>query len=123
MGSAPYGGDARVRGDAQGDAVQPGCDRVAAADRAGPPGQDQEGRLCGLFGVVFVTQDLTADAQNHGPMPVDQRGEGGLGELIAPFNEALEQIAVGEPRGRAGAKQRVDLLEQHHFVTRTRSVS
>ena len=61
-----------------GDAVQPAAQGVAGADRAGLPGQHQEGGLEGVLDVVLVLQHGAAGGQDHRAVAGDQGLEGGL---------------------------------------------
>ena len=64
-----------------------------------------------VFGVVIVAQDVTADPQDHRPVPIDERREG---RLIAALDEPLEQLSVAQSAGRSGAKQSFDLFKESH---------
>ena len=76
------------------------------------PGQDEEGGLRGVLGLVLVAEDLAADAEDHRPMPLDQRREGGLGRRLARLvGEPAEELAVGQARGRPVAEERRDVPE------------
>ena len=55
----------RPQGQAEGDLEQPAGHRLRVADRAGLPGQHQEGGLEGVLGVLVVVQHAAADAQHH----------------------------------------------------------
>ncbi len=76
------------------DLVQPAPQAVSPPDRAAFLDQDQEGGLEGVLGVVWVAQDRPADAQDHRPMPSHQHFEG---PAVAPGEETLEELRVGEP--------------------------
>ncbi len=62
--------------------------------------------------MMAVAQELPADAQDHRSMARHQRGKGRFTGRIAPRDEALEELAVGEPGDRAAAEQRFEL--PHH---------
>ena len=66
---------------------------------------------------MLVAQNLAADPQNHRPVPVDECRESGLGTLIPVPDEPLEQLTVGQPRGRSGPKQGFHLLDKIHLWT------
>ena len=83
------------------DSVQPAAQRVAGADRAGIPGQNQEGGLEGVLDAVLVAQDGAAGGQNHGPVP---RHQGLDGRLVVGAGVAREQLSVAEADGRAVAE-------------------
>ena len=67
-----------------------------------------------LLGVVLVAQDLPADAQHHRPVAVDESCERGFRQFASMLGEALQQLAVGQSRGRARAEQGLDLSVQTH---------
>src|SRR5262249_2600720 len=56
---------AEQRRRAAGDAEQPARQRGAAADRGGLAGQDQEGGLEGVLGVLLAVQQAAADAPDE----------------------------------------------------------
>src|SRR5262249_35040903 len=76
-----------------GDAVQPACQRLPLADGGGPPGKDKEGRLEGILRILFMAQDVTADAPDKAPVSFQQGGEG---RLLAASREASEELCVGQ---------------------------
>jgi hypothetical protein len=55
--------------------------------------QDDAGRLKSVFRIRFATQNISADAQDHGPVSAQQRLEG---RLVASFRKLLEQGLVGQ---------------------------
>jgi hypothetical protein len=114
MSPASGCGDPGLGSDPHRHAVQPASDRLAATDRAGPPRENQERRLGGVLGVVLVTQNLPANAQNHRRVTIDQGRKGRLGRVVSPLHEPLEQLAVGQPASRPRSVERLDLLEDLH---------
>ena len=98
-----------LAGRAERDPIEPVSQQVGVADRAGLAGQDEEDGLEGVLGMVPVAQELAADAQDHGPVPRHQRGEGGFAGGIAPRGEPLEELAVGQPGDGAAVEERLDL--------------
>jgi hypothetical protein len=101
---------AGLAGGPEGDAMEPGAEGVAVADRSGLPRQDEENGLEGVLGVVGVAKELSADGEDHRAVPGDDRGESGLGgEGVAIGVEPLEELAVGQPDGRAGGEERPEL--------------
>ena len=78
LGHPPEGRPAGLQRGPVGDPVEPGPDQVPGPDRGRPPGQDQERGLERVLGQVRVADDPPADAQDHRPVPADQRGERGL---------------------------------------------
>ena len=89
--------------------VQPVAQQVGVADRPRLAGQDEEDGLEGVLGMVMVAQELSADAQNHRPVPRHQRSEGGFAGGIAAVVEPLDELAVGEPGDRTAVEERLDL--------------
>ncbi len=59
--------------------------------------------------MVVVAEELSADAQHHRAVAVDQRGEGGLGGGVAPGDEPFHELTVGQPGDRAAVEERLDL--------------
>ena len=72
-------------------AVQPRAEPVRLPQRPGLAGEEQEGGLEGVLGVVRVAEHLTADAQDQGPMPLQERDKG---RLVPLRDELLQQAAV-----------------------------
>ncbi len=103
---------AGLAGGAQGDAVEPGPERIRVADRSGPSRQDEEDGLEGVLGMVVIAQELAADAEHHRPVAGHDGGEGGLVDRLAGRCDPLEQFAVGEPRGRTAREERPELTNQ-----------
>jgi DNA-directed RNA polymerase subunit RPC12/RpoP len=102
----------RLQGRPVRHAVQKAADRLALGDRVCLADEDEEGRLKGVLGVRRVFQDAPADAQDHRPVPADQRLEG---VLVALGEEARQQQRVGERIGfRAGHSPQVlkDLIHR-----------
>ena len=71
--------------------------------------EHEENGLDGIFGMVPVTQNLPADAPDHRPMPVDQRGERHLASRIVAGDEPLQQLPVGQSGERAALEERLNL--------------
>jgi hypothetical protein len=82
----------RVPGDPEGNPIEPVCQVLAPADRAGLAEQHQERCLEGIFGTVTIWQNAPADAPDHGPVPRQQAREG---NLIAAADEAFQQLGIG----------------------------
>ena len=93
--AATLGVAAGAAADPQGDAEEPAGGRLATADRPGAEGQGEEGALGGVLGVVGVAQLAAAGAEDHQPVPLDQRRERGGGGAGRPGDEPAEQLAVG----------------------------
>jgi hypothetical protein len=94
-------------------AVQPVAQKLRLPDRAGLPSEDQEDGLECILGVLIVAQHLAADAQNHRPVPANQRRECGLSGCVAPASGIpLYELTIGQPEHRAAPKDRLE-LEDH----------
>jgi hypothetical protein len=87
-GGAPFG----VRGNSMCDSMKPGGQRVALADRAGPPGQNQKSGLKSILGVLLVLQYMPAYTQDERTVPIDKDGEG---RLVASPLKLLQQLLIG----------------------------
>jgi len=74
------------------DTVQPTADGIVAPDLARPAGQDQEGGLKNVLGVVGIAKHPPGNAKNHASMPLDKNYE----SLFLPLRqETLKELAVG----------------------------
>jgi hypothetical protein len=100
----PGVGGAGVGRDAPGHAVQPRPQRAAQGQRPGPAGQDQEGGLEGVLGVVRLAQGRPAGAQHERAVAAHQGGERRLGRRPRAGREAAQQLGVrqGGQRRRTG---------------------
>ena len=87
--------------------MQPARQRIGIADRVGLAGEDQEGGLESILGVVQVAKHAPANAQNHRPMAPGQRRESGLLALGA---KALQQLSICQLGGVRGAPQLLQML-------------
>ena len=76
--------------------MKPACGRVPAADGPGTLGEDEEGGLESILGVVRVGQDLAADTPDHRPVPPHQLREGGLGGFARPHRKPLQELTIGQ---------------------------
>ena len=72
---------------AQGDAVEPVGQEIAAIDGVGLANEHEERRLERILRGVYVGQHPAADAQYHRPMPLQQQGER---RFLAVNAEALQ---------------------------------
>ena len=61
--------------------------------------------------MMLIAEELPADAEDHRPVARHQRGERRLAGRIAAGEEPLEQLAVGQPGGRAALEERLNLPE------------
>src|SRR5262249_19349519 len=106
----------RLAGQPAGDLVEPVAHGVLPAEGRRPPGEDEEGRLKSVLGVLLVTQHPPAHRQDPRPVPPD---EGGERTLVAEAPAALEQTVIGGrlrlvPSRRAEPPQhRVELVAAH----------
>ena len=91
IAAASGGGPGLERGPVS-DPVQPGPQRVPAADRPGLAEQQHEGGLERVIGGVRVLQHGLAGVQHQRPVPRHQRGER---RLVAAGDEPLQQPGVG----------------------------
>ena len=94
--------DAGLDARAVGDAVQPAAQGVAAPDRAGLPGQDEEGGLKGVLDVVLVPEDGPAGGQDHRPVPSHQGLER---HLVLRAGVSGQELPVPEPDDRPAPKR------------------
>ena len=94
-------------GDPAGRTEQPVRQRLAATDRVGLLGQDEECDLGGVLGVVGVAGDVAADAEHHRRVPPHQGLERFLRDRVAP-EEAPQQRRVVEGGRRARVPQPLD---------------
>ncbi len=78
-----------------GNAIKPIADRARRVKSGSLANQDQKSDLKSILGIVRIVQEAAANAEDHRPMPANQRLEG---RLIALVNVALEQIGVRYPR-------------------------
>src|SRR5262249_2627232 len=85
-----------AQGNAVGDAVQPGADRLPLTDRAGLAGQREERGLEGVLGVLRVAQDPPAHTEHHRAVPPHQQLER---RLVPLGDEALEELGVRNDAG------------------------
>ena len=108
LGLAPGLAGPRPHGRAVGHAVQPAGDGLGAADGAGLAGQHQEGGLEGVLAILIVAQLLAANVPDQRPVAGDQGGEG---VRVAVGREALQELGVGQARGRAGAGQPAEVAD------------
>src|SRR5262249_9701123 len=80
-------------GDARGDTVQPAGDGLASSDRSRISGQDQECRLVTIFRILFMVEDLPANAPDQSPMALDQLGKG---SLVMAATKALQKLTIAQ---------------------------
>jgi hypothetical protein len=76
--------------------MQPAGQGPEAAQGSGLVGQDEEGRLAGVLGVLFVAQHVAANAVDQRAVTAHQLREG---RLVPPGGEVAQEAAVGVPFG------------------------
>ncbi len=114
MATMPRRFDASSRGHAAGDPEEPAAHRLPLPDRACLAHQDQERGLKGVVGVVRVAQYLTAYAQDHRTMAVNQGGERGLGRRrVIPGQKPVQELAIGQGPGRTQVVNCAELTAQN----------
>ena len=91
------------------DTVEPRAQQVGVADGSSLAGKHEEHGLKGVLGMMPVAQALQTDAQNHWPMPGNQRLEDRFPNGIAAGDEPLQQLCVGQAGDRATLEERLDL--------------
>ena len=102
----------RFGADPQGDSEEPARERINTPDRSAVPGQDQKRRLRGVFRIMEVAQDVTAHAQNHAAMALDERGERGRRVSVAAAGqEPLEQQPVRQRSQRTRCEHGLQVFE------------
>jgi hypothetical protein len=78
------------------DPVEPRSQAIADPEPPAFASEDQKRRLKGVHRFVFVAEDAPADAENHRPMPLDDRFKRRFGLFARSRGEPLEQLAVGQ---------------------------
>jgi hypothetical protein len=72
--------------------MQPRRNRLLAADRASPASQQQKRCLERIFGRVWVSQPMTANAQYHSAVPFDQQTKRFFGMIV---KVGSQQLTIG----------------------------
>jgi hypothetical protein len=88
----PAGGPSCIGGHAVRDSVQPAAQRGGLADGGGVLGQEKEGRLEGVLGVVQAAEHAVTDTQYQAAVALDERRERPL--VVLP-SESGQQFRVG----------------------------
>jgi hypothetical protein len=104
---------ASMRGDPKRDSKQPATDRLFSSHRDGPADEYEESGLKGVMGVVLVTEDRAAHAQDHRSMAVDDGAKRRFGRIVlgAAPNEASKQLFVSQADRGAGVEQLLNVVE------------
>ena len=90
------GGRPEARRRATGDLMEPGTQRVSHPERSSLAEEDEKRGLEGIFRVVLVADDGQADAPDHRFVPLDERRESQLGQLVSVRCEPFQELAVGQ---------------------------
>jgi hypothetical protein len=88
--------------------IEPAAHRLAIGDRGRFTGEDEEGGLESVFGVLRMAQNPAADAQHHRAVSPYQGGEGGL---IAAGDEAREELAIRQVIPAGGMEDLMKVFE------------
>jgi hypothetical protein len=88
--------------------IQPGSQRLAAADAGRLLGEDQKGGLEHILGVVPVPQDPAGDVEHHGPVPADQGHEG---LLVMVRRKAIQQLFIRALVAARASHEPMDVVE------------
>ena len=96
------------RGDAKRDTVEPVRQQTAVADSGRLSQEDEKGCLESVFDIARVAEEAAAEAQDHGPVHLDQRLEG---RMITTGEKAFEQLAVTQGCQGSLAPESVELLQ------------
>ena len=91
------------------DTVQPVAEQLWPGDRTCFANEHQERRLEGVVGVVGVAEHTPADAQDHGPMPLNEQCER---RAVAVDHELPQQLGIRENSGVRGASDLADVVNQ-----------
>jgi hypothetical protein len=98
-----------LQGAAVGGPVEPAAHGRRLSDLGRLFGQDEEGGLEGVLGVLSVGEDVAADAPNEGAVPLHKGGKGGL---VVLNRETFQELGVGPILGGPSGGQVVDVSEE-----------
>ena len=107
-------GRPRFHGRLECHPVEPVAELLPRHDRSRLPGEDQERRLEGVFGVVVIPEDAAADAPDERPVSLDDRLEG---RGVTPFHEPIQQLPVREHPDGALVEERAELSNRRMHAT------
>jgi hypothetical protein len=91
-----------------GDAVEPATHRLAFSDRAGFSSEKQKRCLEDVLRILFLPQEAPGQAQHHGSMALQEKGERALLPLR---DKPFEQCRVACLGHRLDCDQPVDVLQ------------
>jgi hypothetical protein len=97
-----------LAGHAEGDPVQEAAQRLSFADRRCLAGQHQEGRLKSVLDIMGLPQQAAANADDHRPMPLHQRGKG---IFVLAGGVTPQEFPVRHPLGRLPGGQLAEMLK------------
>ena len=86
-------------------AVEPVADLLPWHDRRRPPGEDEEGRLKGVLGIVVVSEDPAADAPDHRAVALHQGFEERHPRRRA--TKPVQELSVRQPDERPRPEKRL----------------
>ena len=92
----------------KGHAMEPVCQELRPADRAGSPGQDQEGGLESILRGMPVADDLPTNAEHHRPMATHECRKCGLGPFVPIGRECRQQLRVAHFHGHAPIQETLE---------------
>jgi hypothetical protein len=90
--------------------MQPRADRLEAADRVGPPEQDQERGLKGVVGKVQIAQFDAANAHHQRSVPLDEGPKRFGSTGIPASSEPVQELRIGSVTEPSQAQERLDRL-------------
>jgi hypothetical protein len=97
--------------------MKPAAERLLLSERTCPADQDQERRLEGVLGIVFVAKSSPANAENHRAVAREEGGECQLGGLSLASPESFQELLVRQPADGPGVEERPDMLERLSLYT------
>ena len=101
--------------------MQPAAQGIVISHGFGPSRQDEKRGLKGVFGEVGVSEQSTADTQDHRSVPLDEGGKRRFRARTIGRKIMVEQLAVGQGTERSSLEQRADVLADagvwHALVT------
>jgi hypothetical protein len=89
--------------------MEPRAQRLLHPHRSGFPDQDEESGLERILGIVWIGEDMLANAQDHRSMALDQCRERQFRGLSAPGPKPLQELTVRQLPDRPQIKNGSDL--------------